>query len=77
MHEAAGISRWNLASRLCDGAASEEILMDTSVRDEIVPAADATCLGARALKGFPDAVPMFRPVGLQREPEELIASEAS
>ncbi|MEJ2377000.1 MAG: hypothetical protein P8Y71_16850 [Pseudolabrys sp.] len=51
--------------------------MDTSVRDEIVPAADATCLGARALKGFPDAVPMFRPVGLQREPEELIASEAS
>jgi class 3 adenylate cyclase len=67
----------NLASRLCDEAGSGEIPMSTSFREEIVPAADATRLGARALKCFPDAVPMVRLGGLLREPEELIARGAS
>jgi len=67
----------NLASRLCDEASSGEILMDGSVRHEIAPAAETIFLGERALKGFPDAVPVFRLDGLRREPDELIGSEAS
>lgn len=66
----------NLASRLCDEAASGEVLMDGAFRDEIALTAETIGLGEHALKGFPDAVSVFRLVRLRCEPEALIEGDA-
>jgi adenylate cyclase len=50
----------NLASRLCDQAASGEILISERVLAEIEAHADAEPAGELTLKGFPRPIPAFR-----------------
>src|SRR5207244_568877 len=50
----------NLASRLCDQAATGEILVSERVLAEIDPLVEAEPAGALTLKGFPKPVPAFR-----------------
>ncbi len=64
----------NLASRLCDEAESGQILIAKSVRDGIGVAADFASLGTRALKGFPEPIPVSCLLGLTVEVKELIAA---
>ena len=50
----------NLASRLCDEAASGQILIDSTVRAAVGGLVHTELAGARVLKGFPEPVSVFR-----------------
>ena len=50
----------NLASRLCDEAASGEILIDGAVRAAVGGLVDTRPIAARTLKGFSSGVPIFQ-----------------
>jgi class 3 adenylate cyclase len=54
----------NLASRLCDEAESDEILISEAVHAETENLIRVDLEGARPLKGFPKAVPILKMVGL-------------
>ena len=49
----------NLAARLCASAADREILMDAEVAEGVAGSRSVKGLGARQLKGYDEAVPVF------------------
>jgi len=55
----------NLASRLCDAAASGQILMDSTVHAAVAAIAQTRRMSDQRLKGFPRPVPVFRLVKLK------------
>jgi adenylate cyclase len=57
----------NLASRLCDQAATGETLVSERVLAEIEPFVDAEPAGEFTLKGFPKPVPAFRLLGVKED----------
>ena len=64
-HYAAIGSVANLASRLCDEADRDQILISKRVYMETEQIADAQHIGDLTLKGFPKPVPTFNVVGLK------------
>ncbi|MGA8261238.1 MAG: adenylate/guanylate cyclase domain-containing protein [Arenicellales bacterium] len=55
----------NLASRLCDQAASGQILIDDGVRAAIEGMAEIRPIPSRSLKGFPESIPIFALIELE------------
>lgn len=55
----------NLTSRLCDEAASEEILISKTVFADVEALVEVSTAGERNLKGFPGPVPVLKMVGLK------------
>jgi class 3 adenylate cyclase len=49
----------NLAARLCASAADREILVDTKVAGGVQGKRPVEDLGAREIKGFDEAIPVF------------------
>lgn len=57
----------NLASRLCDQAATGETLVSERVLAEIEPFVEAEPAGEFTLKGFPKPLPAFRLLGVKED----------
>ncbi|HKY76932.1 MAG TPA: response regulator [Acidimicrobiia bacterium] len=58
----------NLASRLCDHAGRDQILISARAKLAVEDIADIEEVGAVALKGFHASVPVFNVVGLRGDP---------
>jgi adenylate cyclase len=62
----------NLASRLCDQARNDQILVDAKVHAEIESLADLESVGELELKGFRRPVKAFNVRGLRKAPDKPV-----